>query len=129
MEVEVKFQAGNRTAAVVIDIDDEVYENNEIFTAEISSISDDNVEMGMNTTTSITIIDNDNITIYFQNTPNEISENRRSIKVPLYVDLPLNGSQVEVILLVNISDETAMSKWWLHSPWEVCINYLQHRID
>jgi hypothetical protein len=37
--MEVKFPAGQRTAGVVIDIDDEVYENNETFTAEISSTS------------------------------------------------------------------------------------------
>jgi hypothetical protein len=107
MEVEVKFQAWNRTAGVVIDIDDEVYENSETFTAKISSTSDDNVEIGMNMTTYITIMDNDNITIYFQEARSEVSENIGSLAIPLHVCLPTNGSQVDVTLQINITDINA----------------------
>ena len=115
MEVEVKFQAWNRTAGVVIDIDDKVYENNENFTAKISSTSDDNVEIGMNMTTYITIMDNDNITVYFQDKPNAFLENEGCVRVPVHANLPTNGSQVDVMLSVVFTNQTAISECCLCS--------------
>jgi hypothetical protein len=108
MDVEVKFQAWNKTAGVVIDIDDEVYENDETFTANISSISDVNVKIGINMTTHITIIDNDNITVYFQDTKKTFWENEGFVGIPLYADLPINGSQVDVVLSVVSINQTAI---------------------
>jgi hypothetical protein len=52
-------------------------------------------------------MDNDNITIYFQEARSEVSENIGSLAIPLHVCLPTNGSQVDVTLQINITDINA----------------------
>ena len=106
--LKATFRAGlTESCVTVTDIDDEVYENNETFIAEISSTSDGSVGVGMNNKINITIMDNDSITIYFQDALKEISENEGSDAIPLHVRLPTNGSQVDVTLQMNIIEINA----------------------
>jgi hypothetical protein len=54
-------------------------------------------------------MDNDNITVYFRETPNAFLENEGFVGIPLHAQLPMNGSQVDVMLSVTFINQTAIN--------------------
>ena len=103
--IKVQFPAGQANATVRIAIyDDQVFENNETFTAEIVSTSDASVRKGGINKTIITILDDDIIMmVYFQNASYSYPENNGTVLIPVFVKLPKNGSEVNVTLNVYIN--------------------------
>ena len=103
--IKVQFPAGQANATVLIAIyDNEVFENNETFTAEIMSTSDASVRKGGINKTTIAILDDDIIMmVYFQNASYSYPESNGTVLIPLFVKLPENGSEVNVTLNVYIN--------------------------
>ena len=106
----MRFPAGSTIASVVIEIDDDVYENNESFQVAINSTSDENVLIGMNNETTVNIEDDEMITVFFQEDTFSFSESDSEAVVTVYADLPAGGLAVNITLGVNITNGTAISK-------------------
>ena len=109
-QFEVDFPAGSTSASVVIAVDDDVYENTESFRLAITSTSEDDVLIGMNNKTTVNIEDDEMITVFFQEDTYSFSESDGEAVVTLYADLPAGGLAVSIVLGVNITDGTAISK-------------------
>ena len=99
-------------AHVKIPIDDELYENDETFQVVITSTSgsDGSVIIGIINSTRIIIVDNDEIDIYFQRSVYEFSEKIEKNEVPIHARLPMLGSQAEVVLKIQVTEENAISE-------------------
>ena len=106
----MEFPAGSTSASVVIAIDDDVYENTESFQIAINSTSDEDVLIGINDETTINIEDDEMITVFFQEDPFSFSESDGEAVVTVYADLPPGGLAVSIVLGVNITNGTAISK-------------------
>ena len=109
-QFEVEFPAGSTSASVVIAIDDDVYENTESFQIAINSTSDEDVLIGINDETTVNIEDDEMITVFFQEDPFSLSESDGEAVVTVYADLPPGGLAVNITLIVNITNGTAISK-------------------
>ena len=107
--IEVEFPAGSVNASVVINIDDDVYENTESFQVAITSTNDEDVLIGMNTETTVNIEDDEMITVFFQEDPFSFSESDGEPVVTVYATLPPGGLAVNITLGVNITDGNATS--------------------
>ena len=107
--IDVEFPAGSVNANVVINIDDDVYENTESFQVAITSTSDEDVLIGMNVETTVNIEDDEMITVFFQEDPFSFSESDGEAVVTVYADLPSGGLAVNITLGVNITDGNATS--------------------
>ena len=107
--IDVEFPAGSVNASVVINIDDDVYENTESFQVAITSTSDEDVLIGMNAETTVNIEDDEMITVFFQEDPFSFSESDGEVVVTVYANLPSGGLAVNITLGVNITDGNATS--------------------
>ena len=108
--VSIEFPAGSTSASVVVDIDDNVYENNESFEVAVISTSDENVLIGMNNETTVNVEDDEMITVFFQEDSYSFSESDGEAVVTVYADLPAGGLAVNITLGVNITNGTATSE-------------------
>jgi hypothetical protein len=106
-------------AHVKIPIDDELYENDETFQVVITSTSgsDGSVIIGIINSTRIIIVDNDEIDIYFQRSVYEFSEKIEKNEVPIHARLPMLGSQAEVVLKIQVTEENAINFVDYHLNW------------
>ena len=89
--------------------DDDVYENTRSIPIAITSTSDEDVLIGMNSETTFSIEDDEMITVFFQEDSYSFSESDSEAVVTVYADLPTGGLAVNITLGVNITNGTATS--------------------
>ena len=109
----VGFQANSSTASVVVNIDDDVFEEEEVFLATMVGTSD--FQILISTTAGqqvVTIEDDEVIQVSFQNESVMVLENEGEVILILLINAPTIGPgvNVEIVFNLSFSDGTALRR-------------------
>ena len=107
------FPAGSSTASVVVNIDDDVFEEEEAFLATIVDTSDSQILI--NTLAAqqvVTIEDDEVIRVSFQNESVTVLENEGEVLLIILINAPTIGPRVvvEIVFDLSFNDGTALSR-------------------
>ena len=107
------FPAGSSTASVVVNIDDDVFEEEEVFLATMVDTSDSQILISTVADQQVVTIEDDEvIQISFQNESVMVLENEGEVLLIVLINAPIIGPGVviEIVFDLRFSDGTALSR-------------------
>ena len=110
---DVGFSAGSSTASVVVNIDDDVFEEEEAFLARIVDTSDSQILISTVADQQVVTIEDDEvIQVSFQNESVMVLENEGEVALIVLINAPTIGPGVvvEIVFDLSFSDGTALSR-------------------
>ena len=113
---DIVFQAGSSTASVVVNIDDDVFEEEEVFLITMVDTSDSQILINpLADQKVVTIEDDELIEVSFQNESVMVLENAGEVVLIVLINAPTIGQGVivEIVFNLSFSSGTALSKCYV----------------